>query len=65
MNVFRQLFHTSKVILSGFIGIRKAKDAHAAQHLSPKTIIITAVACGLLLILGLIGLVKVMINHIQ
>lgn len=65
MNVFRQIFHIVKVVLSGFIGIRKAKDAHAVQHVSPKAIIITAVGCGLLFILALIGLVKVMINHIQ
>ena len=65
MRIVGRLFHTVKIVLSGFIGIRKARDAQAAQNISPKAIIITALGCGLCLILLLILLVKVMINHIQ
>ncbi len=65
MTIFSRVFHTVKMVLSGFIGIRKAKDTQAIQNISLKAIIITALGCGLCLILLLVLLVKVMINHIQ
>lgn len=53
-----------KAVLAGFIGIRKSKHADAAQKLSPKVIILTALGCGLGLIILLVVLANVVIRQI-
>jgi hypothetical protein len=52
------LFQAIKMVLAGFIGIRKSADSQAVQKLSPKVIVLTALGCGI----GLIGLLILLVN---
>ena len=64
-NASSSLFQAIKTVLSGFIGIRKSTASQAAQKVSPRAIILTALGCGLVLILVLVTLVKVIIHYAQ
>jgi hypothetical protein len=59
------LFQAIKMVLAGFIGIRKSAASQAVQKLSPKMIILTALGCGIVLIGLLVTLVNLVIYYAQ
>ena len=53
------------MVLAGFIGIRKSTASQAAQKLSLKLIVLTALGCGIGLIVLLAVLVNIIIYYAQ
>lgn len=61
----RGLYQAIKMVLAGFIGIRKSTASQAAQKLSLKLIVLTALGCGIGLIVLLAVLVNIIIYYAQ